>query len=122
MAQLIELPTINRRVIYITPKKPFFEWINELDSEDPINEENFLERTAYAYSDDTYFMDRSSMETVMQKYYTEIFENELAGMWIDTKAWPKDRSWAEFNKWFDWEIAGLLFDLETGILEKEDEE
>lgn len=122
MAELIELPTINRRVIYVAPKQPFFDWINKLDPEDQLNSENFLERSAYAYNDDTYFLDHSDLEKVMQKYFKEIFENELAGMWIDKSAWPKNRSWNDFNQWFDWHIAGLLFDLEPGIIEKDDEE
>lgn len=122
MAELVEFPTINRGIIHITPKQPFFDWINELDPESPLQADTFLERTGYAYRDDSYFMNQESLDNLMKKYHKEIFENELAGMWIDTRDWPKDRSWEVFGEWFEWRIASLVYDLETSILEKEDDE
>lgn len=45
--QIEDIQAINRSVITIVLREPFFAWINSLDPENPITPQNFPERTAY---------------------------------------------------------------------------
>jgi len=110
--EIADLQVINRCVITIIPRKPFFDWVNSLDAGDPLTPENFPERTAYLVND------ADDMEAAVKKHYSLIFENQLNGMWTDPKDWPKERSFKVFKEWFAWEIGLLVFDLEKGAVRK----
>ena len=106
--QIEHIQAINRSVIIIIPREPFFTWINSLDPENPMTPQNFPERTAYLIKS------TDNQESAMKKCYAIIFESELNGMWTDPNDWPKDRSYKIFKTWFEWHIGSLVLDLENG--------
>jgi len=112
MIALEDIQVLNRSVIIIIPRQPFFEWVNSLDPENPMTSENFTERTAYLIKV------TDNLESAVKKQYAIIFESELNGMWTDPNDWPKDRSFNVFKEWFTWHIGSLVFDLEKGPIVK----
>lgn len=112
MIALEDIKVLNRGVIIITPRQPFFEWVNSLDPENPMTSKGFTERTAYMIKV------TDNLESAVKKQYAIIFESELNGMWTDPNDWPKDRSFNVFKKWFEWDIGSLVFDLEKGPILK----
>jgi hypothetical protein len=41
----------------------------------------------------------------------EIFKEQLAGWYGDESAWPQDRSFDEFRRWFDYQHHSMMIDL-----------
>jgi hypothetical protein len=128
MADEFYYPDINRSALIIQVKKPFLDWLvytsKEYDSSedelDPalLSTEGFDSKYVYLIPvcDD---IDR--YEKYLKKNYQKIFEHELSGWYTDPQMWPKNRSWAVFVKWFDYEIQSMVFDMVEGFpLEYED--
>ena len=69
--QIEDIQAINRSVITIVPREPFFAWINSLDPENPMTPQNFPERTACL------------IESTDNRESAIIFKSELNGMWTD---------------------------------------
>jgi len=97
---------LNRSAITISDKKPFVEWNNNLTPDLTIDENMLGESKTYLTNE--LFDDA---EKLLKKYYKEIFEIELEGMWIDENDWPKKRSFKLFNEWFNYEVSDFVIDL-----------
>lgn len=102
-----DLPTINRGVITVIPRQPFYDWINSLDPKNPLSPEKMTEYNAYLIRED--FVDPIQ---VVKKYYKAIFEEELFGMWTEEDDWPDKRTYKKFQEWFEVKVASMVFDLE----------
>ena len=96
---------INRGAITIVPKDPFYDWVDSTDPQHPFPREMKSFNT-YLIEDD--FVEEEKM---IKKYFKQIFENELLGMWTDPNDWPKVRSFKVFKEWFDYYVSGLVMDL-----------
>ncbi len=107
--------TINRGVILIVPKQPFYDWANRLTPDHQINAEDFDEYSSYLITDD--FI---STEKVVEKYFKKIFEEQLMGMWTDEQDWPKNRSFKVFKEWFTYYTSSVVIDLEKGKIMHEE--
>jgi hypothetical protein len=110
-----EISVINRGVILILPKQPFYDWANNLTPGDTVNAEDFDEYSSYLITDDF-----TSSDKVMEKYYKEIFEEQLSGMWTDKRDWPQRRSFKQFKEWFTYYVSSMAIDLEKGKIIHED--
>ncbi len=105
------LPMVNRGVITVVPKKPFYDWINYLDPEHPINPEEIKEHNSYMVTDEII-----DPVKVLKKRFKIIFENELLGMWLVEDDWPQRRTFKVFSEWFDCHVSAVVYDLgKTGI-------
>jgi hypothetical protein len=94
-------PCLNRLFVVITPKKPFAEWVAGTDPSDkspPTLADVRRESTAYLIKE-------CDMETeyqrTLRRHFRAIFENELAGWYTLEETWPKNRTFAMFQNWFD---------------------
>ena len=110
-----EISAINRGVILIVPKQPFYDWANHLTPDDTVNAEDFDEYSSYLITDDF-----TSSDKVVEKYYKQIFEEQLLGMWTDEKDWPQRRSFRLFKEWFTYYVSSMVIDLEKGKIIHED--
>ncbi len=109
-----ELRMLNRTAITVVPKKPFYDWINYIDPENPTEPDNFKEYNSYLVS-----MDPEG-DKLIKKYYKGIFEHELWQFWTDEEQWPSNRSFKVFKEWFDYYISDMIYDLGRGnILDPE---
>lgn len=128
MADEFYYSDINRSALIVQVKKPFLDWLIYTSKEyDPPEDEldpALLETegfdSKYVYLIPVYD-DINGYEKYLKKNYQIIFKHELSGWYTDPKMWPKDRSWAVFQKWFAYEIQSMVFDMVEDIpLEYED--
>src|SRR5262245_15314858 len=98
---------INRAVLIVRPKKPFFDWAATLDGSglDPDVEG---EQTVYLIPE---FDDEQRAEEILKEVYSEVFENELFGWHTDESAWPAPRDFKTFCEWFTIELHSIVEDL-----------
>jgi len=101
-------PMINRSVVLVVGKKPYYDWSNAIfpDSE-PTTMESINEHNSYLIEDDMLF---DNPKVALKKYWKTMFENELFDMSTDPEDWP-ELSWSLFTKWFDVHFSSLVRDL-----------
>jgi len=97
---------LSRSAITITYKKPFIDWHNYLFPDSPFEENMFGKSKTYLANE---IFDGA--EKIPKKYYKDIFEMELEGIWTDENDWPQKRTFKLFGKWFDYEVSDMVIDL-----------
>lgn len=107
--------SINRNAIILNPRKPFFDWLNSVYSEDEKVEE---------LDDPNIYLVKSmdSEEHVMEwlkKNYHSLFENELNDWVTNMDDWPEKRTWKLFQDWFEVKIHSMVLDVEDEPVEKD---
>ncbi len=102
---------INRNVFLLSPKKPLFDWCNEIFPDDPMefNRKPFGYDQAHAYlipelDSPLHF------EKWIQKYYHQFFEDQLEGWCTDETLWPKKLTFKMFQDWFDISYQSMVID------------
>ena len=104
--------SINRNAIVIKPRQVFFDWINSIYPDDPV--EDVDEGTVYLIREKESYI---AIEKWLSTKFDNIFQNELNNWHTDEKDWPRKRTYKQFREWFDVEIHSMILDLEeTGIL------
>jgi len=101
-------PTINRSVLLIVPKQPFYDWSNALTPDlPPCSTQTVREFNSYLLEDEL-FLNNPKKE--LKKYWKPIFMEELFDQWTDESAYPK-LSWKLFIEWFDFYRSSIVKDL-----------
>ena len=108
---------LNRSVAIIRGKEPFLKWVKSLPdsadvSIDIINQDN----TAYLLPEIAYGFEE---ESLVERFYDLIFEEQLNGWWTEKNDWPKNRDRETFKKWFDVEFHSVVLDLVDAPLQDE---
>ena len=101
---------INRAAIIAIPKQPYIDWANALDDDGPrMNvEEHHGEDTVYLVDD---VGDDEDTSEVVRRYYSVIFEQELADWHTFESAWPGNRDFQTFTEWFHIQVNSVVLDL-----------
>ncbi|HEY6969126.1 MAG TPA: VacJ [Candidatus Angelobacter sp.] len=60
------------------------------------------------------------MADMLLDFYLEIFDDQLAGWFVNEESWPQDRSFDLFRRWFDVQHYSMLIDLSDGPLIREE--
>ncbi len=102
---------MNRSAITISPKHPFIDWANALTPEFPMEINVLGESHTYLTNPDFDNADKH-----IKKYYKEIFEEELLGIWTDQNDWPEKLDYKTFCNWFHFEISDWVQDLSNKSL------
>lgn len=102
---------VNRAYISVKAKKPYIEWVNEIEGEDVIDTET--EANIYLIDED--FFDE---EPVIKANFKTIFFNELMAISEDEESYP-DINLENFNEWFEVELGASVFDCTSGGLNAE---
>jgi hypothetical protein len=97
---------INRSVLVIVPKQPYYDWGNQLFADFPIHK---LEECWSCLLDDDW--DITELERWLKANFDMIFVELLNGMTTLPEAWPERRTWQMFNDWFDWHYSSMVWDL-----------
>jgi len=109
---------LNRGVVIVRPRQPFLDWAAGLDDSGLVPDPNG-EQTVYlipGYEDD------EGAWEILAILHPAIFENELYGWHTDEAAWPQERDFAMFKKWFAVELHSVVEDLcDFGIVDEDDE-
>jgi len=108
--------TINRSVLIIVPKKPFYDWGNRLTPEHQVDK--YDECESYLLDND---WNSDEAEEFLKINYDQFFQDQLHGAWTNEPDWPQNRNWKMFQEWFDWHYSSMVWDIfhEKGIKWKE---
>lgn len=106
-------PVLDSAAIFIRPKQPFFDWINALNTEGPIDPKQYFNFTTYLVSDDELVSTKKEIENLVKENYTDIFENELDSVWEDPDGWPAKTSFKMFKDWFEYQVSTVVYNLDT---------
>ena len=101
---------LNRSAVIVMPKQPFLDWLRSVD---PKGDEVSLadlrcEPTVYLVSE---CESDAALARCLRKFSQSIFEDILNGWWTEQNDWPKDRSFAVFRTWFEWDCYSMVADL-----------
>ena len=109
---------LNRQAIIIKPRKPFVDWIRQVDID--AGREPLPASSLSAHSN-IYLISHfdTSVETTdyVRSRAVEIFEHEVGEWYPDPDLWPEKRNWTTFQRWFKWEICEMIYDLEDSAVE-----
>ena len=106
----MELRTVNRAALVVKPKQPYVDWANHLNDGGP----TLLFESA-RQDPDVFLVDDlqndSDKQKIVLKYYTMIFQHELAAWTTDRDSWPSQLDLRTFKLWFDVDISSIVFDI-----------
>lgn len=107
---------INRAALIVRPKAPFIAWVNGVENSNILPNADD-EQTVYLIPEhDT----PQEFEKILKKIWTDIFENQLAGWYLDESVWPEKRTLSIFKKWFQIECHTVIEDLCSYPLEDDE--
>lgn len=105
---MIDYPTINRNLLLVVPKQPFYDWSNKLFSDlAPTQASDVQEHNSYLLEEELFLDDP---EKELKNYWKSIFINELFGQCTDESTFPK-LSWKLFTEWFNFYRSSVIMDL-----------
>jgi len=97
--------TLNRALLIVTPKQPFYDWVDEVFAG---REVDVMDECWSGLIDQDWEI--KELERFLKANYAMIFEDLLAGMCSFPEFWPEHRSWILFNQWFDWHYSSMVWD------------
>jgi len=107
---------INRNAILVRPKKPFYGWVNAVDSEDDqVYEEKKEDHNIYLLKTKRNI---DEVRSWLKQNFDMIFQNELNDWHTSEEDWPQARTYTMFCEWFDVEVHSMLLDLEDSSVRK----
>lgn len=99
---------LNRSVLLVVPKQPFYEWKNALPSK---YRKAYLDKTrrynSYLVGDS---IPEKELEAELKPYWSRIFLTELQIRTHPETIFP-EMSWELFVKWFDVRFSDYVYDL-----------
>ena len=112
------IPDTNRSALVITPAQGYLEWIEKLPDHNPRTTLESLqtESVVYLIPEQDYGPDKW-----LSRNFKKIFENELMAWWMDKDAWPKNRSFKEFKRFFNIQFASVVPDMGKGPILRDEE-
>lgn len=98
---------LKRGVLIVRPKQPYLDWADGLDNSGLVPAVDG-EKTIYLIPS---FENDDEAWKIVKELCTEVFERELEAWHTDESAWPRNRDFATFKKWFDIELHSVVEDL-----------
>jgi hypothetical protein len=98
---------LNRAVLIVRPKQPYFDWAASLD-DSGILPDVAGEQTVYLIPE---YENDDDANQVLETVFREVFENELYGWHTDEATWPQRRDFETFLQWFSIELHSVVEDL-----------
>ncbi|MBR6026508.1 MAG: hypothetical protein IK065_02790 [Neisseriaceae bacterium] len=103
---------VNRHAVIIKGKKPFLDWINQLNDE----EDNFqLTLEQLRSESNTYLVPETEMpeETIayIDEHFDKFFQAELSAWALNDEDYPKNRTLQMFWDFFDVEVSDIVVDM-----------
>ena len=111
--------TLNRTAMLLIPKKPFLDWLNNVDpADEPLTLENLCDDSNVFLIPQ--FNDDADTYKWIEKHWDVLLDHMLLEWMVDETTWPENRSLAMFREWFDIEIHTMAWDLAKEPLLVED--
>ncbi len=93
----------------VARKQPYVDWANSIaDDGPPLPRDLAAHRTVYLAPEPE---NEPDIEALLEEFWQQIFEEELAAWVLSEDAWPASRTREMFDAWFDVELLDSLFDL-----------
>ncbi len=90
-------------------RQPYIDWANGVGDDGPdLPPELAAHRTVYLVSESE---DEPDAGQLLDEFWQQIFEEELAAWMIDETSWPAPLTRELFDAWFEVELLDSLFDL-----------
>lgn len=114
-------PFLNRDAYLIKPKKKYVDWVRYVDeTAQPKDLESLLSSTGTIYLlEELATGDVAEAKSQLNRHWRAIAESEFDAWWTDADDWPKLKSVADFELYFDWTYVEMVFDLIPGSLLRE---
>jgi hypothetical protein len=104
---------LNRGYIVIRHKQAYWNWVQEIDQDCDLNEDDDCEPTVYLINED-FFDD----EVLVEQYFKKIFKSELTMVTDNETLWPEKIDISTFDLWFQiTNIGGSVVDLEKSDID-----
>jgi len=107
---------INRSAVVVKPKQPYIDWASGLDDSGIVPNPD-TEQSVYLIPP---FDDDEHAKRILRKLYPVIFESELEAWHLLEAAWPQNRTYALFLKWFEVSFHSMVDDLGSGRILDDD--
>jgi hypothetical protein len=104
------MDAINRSAIIVMPAQPFLDWLHRADPTSATLSLEDLRREPTIYLLPEYDTEQEA-RGYLREYCSEIFEEQLDGWYRVPSAWPVDRTFDTFNRWFEYRFHSMLVDL-----------
>ncbi|MCP4298088.1 MAG: hypothetical protein GY786_21075 [Proteobacteria bacterium] len=106
--------SVDRSLITLKPTQAFLDWCNEVERRiDPVNPK-LLEYESVCILKNAYLTPeletQEEFDKWMKKNFKAIFEEEVAGWYIDPELWPKKMDLRTFRKFFQIEFIDMVLD------------
>lgn len=109
---------LNRAALIVRPMQPYLDWAAGLDDSELVPDVTG-ERAVYLIPE---FESDGEGQEILRQVYAEVFERELFGWHTDESAWPKQRDFPTFLKWFSVELHSVVEDMVSdALIDDEDE-
>jgi hypothetical protein len=105
------MAVVNRCAVGISPAQPLLEWARLLGLD--IEAQGVQEPCLYLIPE---YDTADEAEEILEEFYETIFEAELDYWHPEKGAWPAERTYAVFRKWFEVLFYPLMQDLVDDVL------
>jgi hypothetical protein len=104
------MDAINRSAVIVLPAQPFLDWLHRADPTSAALSLEDLRREPTTYLLPEYDTEEEA-RGYLREYGSEIFEEQLDGWYRAPSAWPVDRTFDTFIRWFECSFHSVLVDL-----------
>jgi hypothetical protein len=104
------MDAINRSAVIVMPAQPFLDWLHRADRTSAELKLEDLRREPTIYLLPEYDTEEEA-RGYLRHHCREIFEEQLDGWYRVPSAWPIDRTFDSFNRWFEYRFHSMLVDL-----------
>lgn len=111
-----DLAVVNRNSLVVVPKKDYMDWARNCPGGSPgMDLDGLMEGgTVYLMPEV-----KAGPQKWLSRNYAAIFDQELEAWYRDKSAWPADRSFAAFQRFFEVRFCSMVFDMGEEPLEVE---
>jgi len=113
---MTETSTINRIAVMLIPTEACLEWINSCDDDKMTLDKAQQEPTVFLLPEG-----QDEPRDQLRHHFKAMFVEELNSWYTDPALWPKDLSFATFEKFFTIHVSTMVFDLGFGKIVKDEE-
>ncbi len=98
---------INRAAVVVTGSDPLIDWVNGIDEEANITQEDVSDdATVYLVTDE----DGEEIDEWIEENYLMVFEKELEAWYTDNNLWPSELTLDLFYEWFTISVHSVVED------------
>ncbi|HIJ89030.1 MAG TPA: hypothetical protein HPP97_15350 [Desulfuromonadales bacterium] len=103
-----QITTVNRSLLIVKAREPFREWVASLPGKGNITIRD-LNTGCKAYLVPE-FEGNQQRDDLLERLYADLFVEQLFQWCIDDVKWPRNRTFALFNRWFEPEFYPVVED------------